>query len=543
MSEKIKLDIQPPTSIYSTYQRLTYTIWHAIAEFVDNSTASYEANKYELKQIPGYKLKIYIVYQNASRIEDCVLAIFDNAYGMEREDFERAVILNSPPKDKSGRNEFGMGLKTAACWFGNEWTIKSTQLGSENLYSVTMDIERLARTNEKNINVNVDNIDTKRHYTHLIIRKLHRRITAGSRNKVINQISSIYRKDLRENEIEITYMEQSYNTDGSSKFTNDGKNFYDSMEKVPHLRYEIPKIWKYFDPETGEKKQYLKEFSDEIVFNNQKYLFDGFVGIREMGSRSEAGLTLIRRNRVIIGGPDSSYRPKEIFGDASTFSYQRIFGEVNMNNWPVTQAKNAFDWDNGLEEVFISKMQSITKDLTKKSEKLRKEVRVNTKLTSFMEIKKNDFSIEQMFKNPIGNLTIEKLKSFEEIEEKENLSATTNNQLSNYLIFKLNDGTSKEIYISYEADLLEKPEEWLKINFIEKQENRFKFKVTVFYEHPFFKPYVNDGEFILVLKKFAIALAVSVINAEFSPTIKGFEGYEILKFMNEYLKQVINEVN
>jgi|GEM_PF-6503576 len=34
---------------------------------------------------------------------------------MEIEDFKRAIILNSPPKDKSGRNEFGMGLKTAAC--------------------------------------------------------------------------------------------------------------------------------------------------------------------------------------------------------------------------------------------------------------------------------------------------------------------------------------------------------------------------------------------------------------------------------------------
>lgn len=542
MSEKIQLDIQPPTSIYSTYQRLTYTIWHAIAEFVDNSTASYELHKNELKKIPGYKLKIYIVYQIASRAEDCTLAIFDNAYGMEREDFERAVILNSPPKDKTGRNEFGMGLKTAACWFGNEWTIKSTQLGSENLYSVTMDIERLALTNEKNININVDYISSKRHHTQLIIRKLHRKITTGSRNKVINQISSIYRKDLREDEIEITYMEQSYDSGGNPRYSNDGRTFYSSMEEVPRLKYELPKVWEYIDNETGEKKQYLKKFSDEIIFNGQKYPFNGFVAIREMGSRSGAGLTLIRRNRVIIGGPDSSYRPKEIFGDAGTFTYQRIFGEVNMNNWPVTQAKNAFDWDNGLEEIFISKMNNISKELRLRSESLRKEVKINPKTASFIEIKKSNLSIEQMFKNPIGNLIIDKLKEVEENGE-ENFSETTNNQLSNYLIFKVNDQTNKEIYINYEADLLANPEEWLKIIFLEKQENRIKFKVTVFYEHPFFKPYVNDGEFMLVLKKFAIALAVSVINAEFSPTIKGFQSYEVLKFMNEYLKQVIDEVN
>ncbi|MGL5268502.1 MAG: ATP-binding protein [Spiroplasma sp.] len=541
MSEKIKLDIQPPTSIYSTYQRLTYTIWHAIAEFVDNSTASYELNKSILKKIPGYKLTIYIIYQNALKAKDCILTIIDNAYGMEKEEFKRAIILNSPPKDKSGRNEFGMGLKTAACWFGNEWEITSTQLGSNKLYSTIMDIDYLAITNEKNINVNIERVDSSDHYTKLIIRKLNRKITPSKRKKVINQISSIYRKDLRENEIEIKYIEQSYNENHNLQYSNDGENFFNSINETPSLEYKLPKIWEYFDEESGTKKPYFKKFSEEIIFEDEKYFINGFVAIREIGSRSEAGLTLIRRNRVIIGGTDSNYRPKEIFGDASSYAWLRVFGEVNMNNWPVTQAKNAFDWDNGLEEVFINKMTGIAKDLVIKNEKLRKEEKINQDLTHILEIKKNNFAIEQMFKNPIGNLTIEKLKDFEDNNKQEDFSNTASKKLSNYLIFKLNDGTNKEIYINYEADLSRKPTDWLKINFIENIKNIVKFKVTIFYEHPFFKPYINDGEFILVLKKFAIALAVSVINAEFS-TIQVFNGFEILEFMNEYLKQVINEV-
>ncbi|MDQ7983068.1 MAG: ATP-binding protein [Spiroplasma sp.] len=546
MNEKIKLDIQPPTSIYLTYQRLTYTIWHAIAEFVDNSTASYYSHKEVLKKVKNYKLKVYIIYQP----DHGILTIYDNAFGMEIEDFKRAIILNSPPKDKSGRNEFGMGLKTAACWFGKEWEISSTRLGSNKLYSAFMDIEKLGVTNEKNINIHVEKINSEKHYTKLTIRVLSRKITSTQRKKVIEQISNIYRKDLINSDIEIKYIEKKYDKYGNPHYTNDGENFFSTMNEVPTLKYENPTVWEYVDEKTGLKEKYFQEFSDEIFFEGKTYHFNGFLAIRDIASRTYAGLTLIRRNRVIIGGLNSGYRPKEIFGDASDFAYQRIFGEVNMDNWPVTQAKNAFDWDNGLEEIFINKMKSISRDLVTKSRDLRKKDKVNLNLTSEQKILTNNLSIETMFKKPIGSLTIEEFNNSikSNIISKNDLDSSAEKsieKLSNYLVFKINDNSNREIHIDYLADMSVNPTEWLKINAIDQEDKKnFKFKITIFYEHPFFKPYINDGEFILVLKKFAIALGVSIINAQFSPVIKGtYQSLEIVKFMNDYLKQVIDEVN
>ena len=542
MTEKIKLDIQPPTSIYLTYSRLTYTIWHAIAEFVDNSTASYYSHKEELKKQKNYKLKVYIIYQP----EHKTLTIYDNAYGMEIEDFKRAIILNSPPKDKSGRNEFGMGLKTAACWFGKEWEIKSTKLGSTKLYSAFMDIEKLSITNEKNINIHVDEINSEKHYTKLVIKELNRKITFSTRKKVIEQLSNIYRKDLINNDIEIKYIEQNYDKNGNPHYTNDGENFFNSYDEVPKLKYENPTIWEYIDEKTGLKEKYFQEFSDEIFFEGKTYPINGFLAIRATGSREYAGLTLIRRNRVIVGGLNSGYRPKEVFGGLGDFPYQRIFGEVNMDNWPVTQAKNAFDWDNGLEEAFINKMKSISAELITKSRSLRIKEPINLKSTSNQKILTNNISIETMFKQSTGSLTIEKFTNpVKNIINNENNNLNSSNEkLSNYLVFKINDYSDREIHIDYVADTSLNPLEWLKIDFIEKESKKNKFKVTLFYNHSFFKPYVNEGEFILVLKKFAIALAVSIINAEFTPTT-GLDQTPsaILNFMNDYLKQAINEVN
>ena len=129
-----KLNIRPTSGVYATYKRLSYQPWTAIAEFVDNSTQSFYDHKQELLDQKYYKcLSIYITYtENES--EGDMLEIEDDAYGMEWEDFQRAIVLDRPPKNTNGRNEFGMGLKTAACWFGSLWSVESTRLNSRNKY-------------------------------------------------------------------------------------------------------------------------------------------------------------------------------------------------------------------------------------------------------------------------------------------------------------------------------------------------------------------------------------------------------------------------
>ncbi|MCK5606762.1 ATP-binding protein, partial [Candidatus Pacearchaeota archaeon] len=138
VQEKLTIDIQPPVSVYATYRRLSYLPWYAIAEFVDNSTQNYYdfeeklKKKYENEKVKN--LRVEIEYNKNLNS----LSIRDNAHGMGWEELERAVKLNKPPKNHSGRCEFGMGLKTAACWFGRNWTIATTRLNEENKYIVNV---------------------------------------------------------------------------------------------------------------------------------------------------------------------------------------------------------------------------------------------------------------------------------------------------------------------------------------------------------------------------------------------------------------------
>lgn len=113
-------------------------------------------------------MKIEIDYIDGENGDDYIV-IKDNAFGMEWSDFVRAINLHKPPKNTSGRNEFGMGLKTAACWYGNLWSVESTQLGSSKKYRATVDVDMLERYKNEEIEVEEETVSPKEHYTIIIV--------------------------------------------------------------------------------------------------------------------------------------------------------------------------------------------------------------------------------------------------------------------------------------------------------------------------------------------------------------------------------------
>ena len=171
-----KLNIRPDTGVYGTYKRVSYEPWTALAEFVDNSTQSYYDHKEALEETKYWNgLEIQINYYEDSVNGDRIV-IIDNAYGMNYSDFKRAIILDRPPLDTSGRNEFGMGLKTAACWFGNKWTVESTELNSNVKYKAVVDVEMLVKYKNEEIDVTEEHANRKEHYTIITIENLNRKI-------------------------------------------------------------------------------------------------------------------------------------------------------------------------------------------------------------------------------------------------------------------------------------------------------------------------------------------------------------------------------
>lgn len=342
---KQTIDIRPASSVYATYQRLSYKPWYALAEFVDNSTASFFCHKDELlralegrnPQLPSL-CRVEINYDHEARR----LIIRDDAFGMELEDFRRAIALDQPPHDRSGRNEFGMGLKTAACWFGSRWTIETTQLGSPRHYTATMDIHDLVLTRPEEIPYAVRMADPKAHGTTLTIENVHQPIVGRAHGRIKEQLRSMYRHDLRAGEVSILYQGEA-------------------------LAYEEPELLRE-QLDTGTKlwRQGLA-LSVPWEQTGKTLSVTGWVGVRKTISRRDSGFALMRRGRVIIGGPDHGYRPIEVCGAPQTHEYGRIVGELNLDDWPVNQAKDGFNWNDGLEEAFVRVLEEACREVTRKA--------------------------------------------------------------------------------------------------------------------------------------------------------------------------------
>ena len=197
-----ELNIQPQAGVIGVFSRLNYKPWYAIAEFVDTSTQSFYSHQQELADAGINDIVVSIKYD----VENDVLIIMDTAFGMEIEDFARAVKIDSPPDDKTGRNEFGMGLKTAASWFGNIWSVRSTQFGSNHEYYTEINIPELRSNNINSVTIKRTIVDPSSHGTTIIIREVTKKIgSARTKNKITELLKSMYRRDLNNGLVRILY--------------------------------------------------------------------------------------------------------------------------------------------------------------------------------------------------------------------------------------------------------------------------------------------------------------------------------------------------
>lgn len=486
---KKKLDIRPDTSVYSTYRRLSYVPSTALAEFLDNSTQSYFDNKDELhKKDKNAKLIIFIDYNETLD----TITIKDNAYGMDYENFTRAIILDRPPKKVSpnSRNEYGMGLKTAACWFGNYWSVESTQFGNKFKYKAEIDIDELTKYKNKEIEIDEDYCDLLEHYTIITIKKLNQKIKGKkSEKKIFDLLSSTYREDLRDGDIEIFY-----------------NGIKLSFQEVEPYTDEDGKTWK-------------DDISFSIDHNGKKLEVNGYIAIRIPGSLEHAGFTLLRRNRVIIGGPNKNYRHKDIVGNQNSFEYQRLFGELKMDNWPVTQAKDNFDWETeDLEEKFREKLAEIIREKGYRTKAASIKVREKTNIkevgkTLADTIPQNDHisDVTVELSGPanqsfnIDNFYLEN----ENIDSEGSIGIGVDIEDNQDVLIKFkHDGKPYFFRIIYDDE--NHPCGWAKFETdVTSTENL----VTIYTQHPFFYPFINKKDFLVVLAKFAVALFIAEIES------------------------------
>lgn len=330
-----KINIRPDVSILAVLKNLNYTYWHALAEFVDNAVQSYSDNKNEIHRSDKkrHPLRVNITL-SAGDGDGGQIVILDNAAGIHPNDFERAFKAGSPPPNQSGLSEFGMGMKTAATWCADRWSVRTSPLGMPLEYTIEYDIPKIVSKKIQELNVLSSAAKTGEHYTEVRLEKLNHLPTEAEIKRVKLHLASIYRVLLKTGELQLTVNKET-------------------------LSYETPAILvaPYHKSPTTKPRLWRQDVNLDF---GRGVRVTGFVAIRELGSTAEAGLALIRRNRVIVGSGDKPYRPKAIFGAPNKFPHQRLFGELNLEGFRVAHTKDGVIWGNDVvdEDSFLAELRT-----------------------------------------------------------------------------------------------------------------------------------------------------------------------------------------
>ena len=324
MKSKETVSIRPQVHILSMLKYLEYETWFALAEFVDNSIASYQLYEKELKENEGdnFKLEVSIEISQAEN----KITIRDNAAGIHQQDYSRAFRAAEIPPDTSGLSEFGMGMKSAACWFADQWSVRTTALGEPIEKTVWFDMKKIFEDRLEELEVTAKQCSKNHHYTIIELYNVSKIPRRKGIWKVKEHLKSIYREFIRKKELIL-------------KLDN---------EKLKYQDPRILKAPKYNDPQ-GETVLWKKEIRFPIENGLSVH---GFVAIREKASTSQAGFALFRRGRVIEGSYDNGFRPEFIFGNPNSFRYQRVFGELHLEGFKVTFTKKGIQWDENLD-IFL----------------------------------------------------------------------------------------------------------------------------------------------------------------------------------------------
>lgn len=249
-----KFDVTVESGIISIFQRQNFKLDRVFSEFIDNSLQSYLDHKKELdKMIDGGCCAVEILWDGNS------VKITDNAYGMNEEEFGRALKLKATNPNALRNNQlsvYGMGLKYASVFLGNHYSIKSTAYGSHICYFAEVDVPDFEENNPKTVDAKLSDAFDEEHRTVIEITSL---IIKRTQNK---------EKDLRE---KLGLIYNHYIHSGDLKI---------SLNGIP-VKYSKPPL-----RPNEEGGQYCRHFEDSFSIAGKEYKFTGWIGILNKGDQS-----------------------------------------------------------------------------------------------------------------------------------------------------------------------------------------------------------------------------------------------------------------
>ena len=319
------------------YSRLSYTIWFALAEFVDNSTQSrlnYSNLIDDILKTEGQPLTVSIVHNRLTK----EIVIEDNSIGMNKEDLVAALHIAIPTPDSKGRSKYGMGMKTAACWIGSTWSVTTCEWDSGEEWTATVDVDAVANHNAK-VPLTMRTVDKAHHYTRITISGLRRVIQKRSEETIKTYLGSMYMFDLRPDETGQVALKLTYN---GEEVVPPQESEWDTDPSGTVMKRDLPEL------KLGEKT------------------INGWIGVLRKGGRKFGGFSLFQNRRQIQGFP-KAWKPKPIFGGvddegANNLVTQRLTGVLHLDGFVVSHTKDAIlfegDEEDALEQFLVKETKA-----------------------------------------------------------------------------------------------------------------------------------------------------------------------------------------
>lgn len=504
------INIRPGVSILSVLKHLNYKPWFALAEFVDNAIQSYLEHEDELKKVEGQNFKLLVSIEIDPN-ENGKITIRDNAAGIYEKDYSRAFRPAAVPPDRSGLNEFGMGMKSAACWFAEKFVVRTGALGEVVAREVFFDVNKIIEDSLEELSIKSEPKDENVHFTSIVLSGLHRPLMGKTTSKIKEHLASIYREYVRQGILELTFNGEP-------------------------LTYEEPNVLSasYYKDEGGSPVVWKKEINFDLGGGLRA---SGFAAIRETASISGAGFALFRRQRVIQGSGDEGYRPEFIFKKANSFTYQRLFGELHLEGFQVSHTKDGFRWEDNEDEFLELLEDHLDSDplpLLKQAEGYRVNPRPGElKRAAETATRHTADALQQDVPQVIeSQLTAIPDPSSPPTELSKALEA-----FSRVVKIEIND---KPWQITLETSLDPSLMDWVDIsNQPSFSDDVWKVGIRMSLVHPFMKQFCgSDPEKVEILLRVATAIVLAEVTARQSG-IK-YAG-QIRKNINDYLKDALSK--
>ncbi|MCB2186033.1 MAG: ATP-binding protein [Deltaproteobacteria bacterium] len=325
MTQTFEAELSVGPKAIEAYSRLSYTMWFALAEFVDNSTQSrlnYDNIIDQVLQDEGRPLTVSIIHNRQTK----EIIIEDNSIGMTKDDLIEALRIANPTTDSKGRSKYGMGMKTAACWIGKKWTVATCEWGSGEEWTATVDVDAIANQDAK-VPLAVRVVRKDDHYTRITVSDMRRVIQKRSEETIKTYLGSIYTFDLRPDDSGEVALKLMYN---GEEVKPPEENDWDTDPTGIIMRRDLPQL------SIGGKS------------------VNGWIGVLKKGGRKYGGFSLFQSKRQIQGFP-KAWKPKAIFGGvddegANNLVAQRLTGVLQLDGFVLSHTKDTVLYEGDEEE-------------------------------------------------------------------------------------------------------------------------------------------------------------------------------------------------